>query len=257
MNHWHITEIPSLQDNYIWVMHDCYHALVFDPGESSVVIDFLEKEKLLLLSILLTHHHADHTGGVVDLVKLYGSVVYCPPDPRFPSSYNRVSGGLDFSCGHNQHISFQIIPLPGHTRSHIAYYSEPLLFCGDVLFAGGCGRVFEGTHKQMLDSLMLLANLPDETKVFCAHEYTQNNLRFAQLVEPYSKDLIDRVNKVDKLRKEGKPTVPSTILEEKLTNPFLRCDCEPVRKFSQEISGTPCNTALEVFSALRIHKDQL
>ncbi|WP_092485512.1 hydroxyacylglutathione hydrolase [Candidatus Ichthyocystis hellenicum] len=256
IDNYYVTAISALSDNYIWALHSSYCALVVDPGESLPVIDFLKKKKLHLLAILLTHHHFDHIGGVPELVERYKIPVYCPADSRFPSSYERVGNRLRIHSEGRMDVSLEVLSLPGHTSSHIAYYAPPFLFCGDVLFAGGCGRVFEGTYQQMFSSLSDLAKLPDETRIFCAHEYTRNNLRFAKVVEPDNPYLIDRVKEVDSLLKSGQPTVPSRLLEEKRTNPFLRCSLDSVRKFCQRVSGEQCTTPLEVFSTLRAYKDQ-
>ncbi|CUT17625.1 MULTISPECIES: hydroxyacylglutathione hydrolase [Candidatus Ichthyocystis] len=256
IDNYYVTAISALGDNYIWTLYSSYCALVIDPGDSLPVIDFLEKKKLHLAAILLTHHHFDHVGGVPELVERYSAPVYCPADSRFPGSYERVGDSLRIHYDGGMDIFLRVMFLPGHTRSHVAYYSSPFLFCGDVLFSGGCGRVFEGTHQQMFSSLDCLAKLPDETMVFCAHEYTQNNLRFAKVVEPNNHHLIYRIKEVDSLLKSGQPSVPSRILDEKLTNPFLRCNLNSVREFCQRISSNDCATPLEVFSTLRAYKDQ-
>jgi hydroxyacylglutathione hydrolase len=249
-----IEPIEAFSDNYIWLVTTNEGSIVIDPGESSKTIELLKKRDLNLKAILITHHHFDHTGGI-DEVKLFSSAKVYGPKNDISSIDVRVEVGQALSL---IGIDFEIIELPGHTMDHIAFYTNnngnPLLFCGDTLFAGGCGRVFEGTFEQMHESLMKLKSLPINTKVYCGHEYTTANLSFAKEVEPLNKNIISRYNEVLKLRKEGIPTLPTTIEIELKTNPFFRCDVEEIqdsllKKFNIE------RNEQEIFKALREWKD--
>jgi hydroxyacylglutathione hydrolase len=216
--------LPAFSDNYIWMLHDGRKALVVDPGDAQPVLDTLQREGLQLETILVTHHHADHTGGVAQLRDACGAQVFGPAGEEMPEPITRVSGGDTCSA---LHLSFAVIDVPGHTAGHIAYYCEaldgaPLLFCGDTLFSGGCGRLFEGTPAQMLASLDSLAALPATTRVCCTHEYTLSNLKFALAVEPGNTDLQQYNAHCLQLRANNLPTLPSTIAQEKKINPFLR-----------------------------------
>tara|TARA_B110001450_G_scaffold250994_1_gene270479 strand:- start:11686 stop:12450 length:765 start_codon:yes stop_codon:yes gene_type:complete len=249
-----IEPIEAFSDNYIWLVTTNEGSIVIDPGESSKTIELLKKRDLNLKAILITHHHFDHTGGI-DEVKLFSSAKVYGPKNDISSIDVRVEVGQALSL---IGIDFEIIELPGHTMDHIAFYTNnngnPLLFCGDTLFAGGCGRVFEGTFEQMHESLMKLKSLPANTKVYSGHEYTTANLSFAKEVEPLNKNIISRYNEVLKLRKEGIPTLPTTIEIELKTNPFFRCDVEKIqdsllKKFNIE------RNEQEIFKALREWKD--
>jgi hydroxyacylglutathione hydrolase len=216
--------LPAFADNYIWMLHDGHKALVVDPGDAQPVLNALQREGLLLESILVTHHHADHTGGVAELRNATGARVYGPAGEKMPEPLTRLSGGE--SCN-SLGLRFQVIDVPGHTAGHIAFYCDavdyvPLLFCGDTLFSGGCGRLFEGTPAQMLASLECLSALPDTTRVCCTHEYTLSNLKFACAVEPDNVDLQQYTVHCQQLREQGLPTLPSTMAMERKINPFLR-----------------------------------
>ncbi len=206
------------------MLHDGHKALVVDPGDARPVLDALQREGLLLESILVTHHHADHTGGVAELRNATGAQVYGPAGEEMPEPLTRLSG--DASCT-GLGLRFQVIDVPGHTAGHIAFYCDamdgaPLLFCGDTLFSGGCGRLFEGTPAQMLASLDMLSALPDATRVCCTHEYTLSNLKFALAVEPDNADLQQYLAHCQQLRAGGVPTLPSNMALERKINPFLR-----------------------------------
>jgi hydroxyacylglutathione hydrolase len=216
--------LPAFADNYIWMLHDGSQALVVDPGDAQPVLDALQREGLLLETILITHHHADHTGGVAELRNVTGAQVFGPAGEEMPEPLTRLSGGTH--CP-GLGLQFQVLDVPGHTAGHIAYYSEamdgaPLLFCGDTLFSGGCGRLFEGTPAQMLASLEHLSALPDNTRVCCTHEYTLSNLKFASAVEPDNAELQHYLVHCKRLRAEGLPTLPSNMALERKINPFLR-----------------------------------
>lgn len=216
--------IPAFSDNYIWMLHDSAHALVVDPGDAVPVLAALRQLDLQLQGILVTHHHADHVGGVAQLRQATGAQVWGPAYEQLPEPVQRVQGG---DAVHALGGPWQVIDVPGHTSGHIAFYStqaqaQPVLFCGDTLFSGGCGRLFEGTPQQMQHSLDALAALPDSTLVCCAHEYTLSNLRFAQAVEPDNQALSHYQRHCQTLREAGKPTLPSVLETERAINPFLR-----------------------------------
>jgi len=254
-----IVPIPAFFDNYIWAFTDQNKQLatVVDPGDAQPVLDFLRNNNLQLSHILITHHHADHTGGVNELLQLFDAHVIGPASSPFDGIKHRVRQDDNIEVYGD---SFKVIEVPGHTLDHIAYYSEPeslmpVLFCGDTLFAAGCGRVFEGTAVQMHTSLSKLAALPEATRVYCTHEYTLANLAFAAAVEPSNPTLQIRTAADKKTRDEGLPTLPSTIKLELATNPFLRC-CEPAVISALKTHGeVPLARADEAFAALRKWKD--
>jgi hydroxyacylglutathione hydrolase len=217
-----VTAIPAFHDNYIWLVStEGDECAVIDPGEAEPVLGALKREALELSCILLTHHHADHIGGVERLVAASGAAVYGPHDPRIPAQSRSFREGERVDL-EPLGLSFQVLEVPGHTSTHIAYYGHGCLFCGDTLFSVGCGRLFEGTPGQMQESLDKLAALPPETRVFCAHEYTLSNCDFALQVEPDNRALARRASAVEAARAAGRSTVPSTLAEELAVNPFLR-----------------------------------
>lgn len=217
-----ITALPAFSDNYIWLLSTGgEQCLVVDPGEAEPVLGALREHCLELHAILITHHHADHIGGVARLVAETGAAVFGPADPRI-SGQTRSLGEAETLDLPALGLSFDVLEIPGHTSSHIAFYGHGCLFCGDTLFSVGCGRLFEGTPEQMQHSLDKLAALPDETHVFCAHEYTLGNCDFARRVEPDNPDLLRRASEVESCRSTGRITLPSTIGEEKAVNPFMR-----------------------------------
>jgi hydroxyacylglutathione hydrolase len=218
------------------------------------LLKILSQNKLDLKAIFITHHHFDHTGGIKEILSKKSIDVYGPKN-KIDSINIRVVNESKISL---LGIEFEVIEIPGHTLDHIAYYSEnngePILFCGDTLFAGGCGRVFEGTFEQMHNSLSILKKLPLNTKVYCGHEYTQSNLEFAKNIEPLNQTLISRYNDVLELRKQGLPTLPSTIALEKETNPFLRVEIKELQKIISKKFNTPKNDK-DIFTAMRKWKD--
>ncbi|HZW11571.1 MAG TPA: hydroxyacylglutathione hydrolase [Noviherbaspirillum sp.] len=218
-----VLAVPAFQDNYLWVIHDGEHAAVVDPGDAMPVLDTLKAHRLSLSAILLTHHHADHVGGVPALLRASDVPVFGPAHENIPYITQPLSEGATVNVP-GLGLTLEVLDVPGHTRGHIAYFSRKhsWLFCGDTLFAGGCGRLFEGTPEQMVASLTKLAALPDSTQIFCAHEYTLSNLRFAREVEPGNSDLTTRIQQEQIKRDQGLPTLPSTLGMEKATNPFLR-----------------------------------
>ncbi len=223
-----VLTIPAFQDNYLWLIHDGRHAVAVDPGDAAPVLAALADHGLILTAILLTHHHADHIGGVAGLLGHASVPVYGPRNEAITCVSDPL-GEDDLVALAAPAISLRVLDVPGHTRGHIAYVrvnaAEPdahWLFCGDTLFGAGCGRLFEGTPAQMADSLAKLASLPDDTLVFCAHEYTLANLRFAAAAEPGNAALDERIAHDSATRAAHQATIPSTIAREKATNPFLR-----------------------------------
>ena len=249
-----IIRIPALKDNYIWLLRKGRAAVVVDPGDARPVIAVLEREHLRLASILVTHHHADHQGGVADLLAVGPAEVYGPAVESITAITQPLGGGERILPGLPD-IAFEVFAVPGHTRGHLAFYGNGCLFCGDTLFAGGCGRLFEGTPAQMHASLMRLAALPDDTAVYCAHEYTEANLRFALAVEPGNRALKERAAEVAAARARGLATVPSTLAVEKATNPFLRCG-EPEVIAAAQGRAPDARDAAAVFAALRAWKNE-
>jgi len=248
-----VIRIPAFKDNYIWLLRKGASAAVVDPGDARPVLDVIEREGLSLTTILVTHHHADHQGGVADLLARHPAEVFGPAAESITGIKRSLRGGETVSVA-GCAADFQVIAVPGHTLGHIAYYGSGCLFCGDTLFAGGCGRLFEGTAAQMLESLARLSALPDDTAVYCAHEYTQANLRFALAVEPGNPRLQRRVEEVAVARAAGLATVPSTIAIEKASNPFLRCrEPEVVAAAQRRVPGA--RDELAVFAALREWKN--
>lgn len=257
-----IIPLSAFYDNYIWlIMHPGNNTcLVVDPGDASPVIDYLEKNNLILSAILITHHHHDHTGGVSKLIakapqdRSNPLPVYGPQPTPLKTINHRLQEG-DTVNFPDLHYRLQVLETPGHTTDHISYSNDHDLFCGDTLFAGGCGRLFEGTPTQLYHSLVRLSALNDATRVFCAHEYTEKNLGFASLVEKDNPDLITRLKKATALRAQRQPTLPSTIGLEKATNPFLRCTLPTVQQAATEYAGQPLTNPVEVFTTLRRWKD--
>lgn len=248
--------LPAFDDNYIWMLHDGRQALVVDPGDEVPVLQALQAHGLQLQAILVTHHHADHVGGVEELRAATGAAVYGPAGETMPEPLQRLQDGDAFEL---LGVHFEVLDVPGHTAGHIAFYSadvdgQPLLFCGDTLFSGGCGRLFEGTPAQMLASLDRLAALPATTRVCCAHEYTLGNLRFARAVEPDNTALQDYSRHCEALRARQLPTLPSTIALERNINPFLRSRLPAVARTLQ--ARTTAGDDVGLFAALREWKNQ-
>lgn len=249
--------IAAFHDNYIWVLHDHQRALAVDPGQADGLLQWLHEHRLTLEAILITHHHGDHTGGVVQLHQTTGARVVGPADETMPLPVEGVRGGERLCVlGH----SVEVLAVPGHTAGHVAFYLPPvkdcpILFCGDTLFSGGCGRLFEGTPEQMLQSLDRLSSLPGDTRVCCAHEYTMSNLRFAQAVDPDNAALTPHVAHCRQLRERNQPTLPSSIELERQINPFLRCAQPALQAAALAYDPTTSPTALGVFTTLRAWKN--
>lgn len=260
--------LPAFSDNYIWLLHDGVNALVVDPGDAQPVIEALERLKLPLCSILVTHHHADHVGGVAQLRDATGAMVFGPARETIPEPLQRLSHGQTVPHEYALGLNFRVMDVPGHTAGHIAYYCDgveiedqkaPLLFCGDTLFSGGCGRLFEGTPAQMLASLDSLAALPGVTRICCTHEYTLSNLRFARAVEPHNADLASYQVQCQMLRDETRPTLPSTLALEMQINPFLRTRQRTVIESACGFDGAlkeHCADDVAVFATVREWKNQ-
>ena len=245
-----IEPVPAFRDNYIWVIRNNQHAVAVDPGDARALEDHLAHSGLKLAAILSTHHHADHVGGNLALAEKWGCPVHGPATESIPALTHPLSGGERVAIA-ALGVEFEVIALPGHTLGHIAFYSPGALFCGDTLFGCGCGRVFEGTMAQMHASLSRLAGLPQDTRVYCAHEYTLANIDFALEVEPGNSDLVARYREDETRRRDGIPTLPSTIALELATNPFLRCESPEVIRSVARHAGKRCGNAAEVFALLR------
>jgi len=249
--------LPAFNDNYIWLLHDGVRALVVDPGDASVVLSTLDQLAVQLDGILVTHHHGDHTGGVDVLRHATGARVFGPMHEPVPEPLTRLANGDSVEL---LGLRFQVLDVPGHTAGHVAFFAQPrgqapLLFCGDTLFSAGCGRLFEGTPAQMLESLTRLAALPDDTRVCCAHEYTAGGLVFARAVEPDNQALVSYQTQVHNLRAQGLPSLPSTIGQEKMINPFLRTHVPAVIAAAQRFAPK-AHEPTDVFAALRAWKNQ-
>lgn len=243
-----ISFIPAFKDNYIWLLTTPDgRAVVVDPGDAAPVEARLARDGLRLEAILITHHHADHQGGVAALVAHWQAAVYAPEIESITACTHPLRGGERFALLDGE---FEVVAVPGHTRGHLAYRRDDAVFCGDTLFGAGCGRLFEGSPAEMHASLVRLATLPETTRMYCAHEYTAMNLPFAQAVEPDNAALAVRAERVARLREAGEPTVPLTLGEEKASNPFLRCD-EAAVIAAALAHGAVDTSPVAVFAALR------
>jgi len=250
-----IVPLPAFKDNYIWTLRAGKSAAVVDPGEAGPVKEYLAREGLALVAILATHHHPDHVGGIAELVAMAKVAVFGPKGEPIPALTHPVGQGDKVAIAALA-AEFSVLDIPGHTRAHVAYYGLESLFCGDTLFACGCGRVFEGTAEQMLASLSKLAALPDATKVYCGHEYTLANIKFARAVDPHNRELAAREERATKLRAAGRPTLPSTLGEERATNPFLRCAEPVVVESPNKYLGARAADPARVFAAIREWKNR-
>ncbi len=253
-----VIPLSAFDDNYIWMLQNDNNAEVFvvDPGEAAPVLTALEHNNLTLAGILLTHHHQDHVGGVQTLLDHFTVPVIGSDKSTIPSITQKVKGGDQIMVLGTR---FQVIDVPGHTLDHIAFFSDqpkqPLLFCGDTLFAAGCGRIFEGTPQQMYASLIKLSLLPKNTAVYCAHEYTLTNLNFAKTVEPDNNILEKHIITCKQLRNQNLPTLPSSIGKELQINPFLRSDKNSVKNAAQIYIGAPISSIAKIFEVIRAWKD--
>ena len=250
----HLMALPALADNYIWLLHDDQgRAVVVDPGDADVVEQALAQHALSLRAILLTHHHRDHIEGVEQLRQNHPVEIYAPRDPRIGHANQHVGDG-DVVELLEPALRLEVMAVPGHTLSHVAYFGAGCLFCGDTLFSLGCGRLFEGSPEQMLTSLERLSALPGNTRVCCAHEYTASNGRFAREVDPENPDLTDRLVEVTRLRERSMPTLPVTLASELATNPFLRIDSPALVSWGER-NNVAASDRVGRFAALRRAKD--
>ncbi len=248
-----VEAIPILRDNYVWAIHDGHRAVLVDPGEARPILSWLDGRSMALSAILVTHHHADHVGGIPGLLARHPVPVFGPTRGAAASrpvqDGERIGlPGLDWAV--------TVLHTPGHTRDHVCYVGAGRLFCGDTLFSCGCGRLFEGTPAQMHASLSRLAALPGDTRVCCAHEYTLANIAFALEVEPDNGALLARQAEALALRKAGRPTLPVALATELACNPFLRCDQEKVRVAASQHLQSPVHDGVETFAAIRAWKDE-
>lgn len=239
-----VIAIPAFTDNYIWCLQNEQTAVVVDPGEAKPVLDYLTENRLSLSAVLVTHHHFDHVGGIETLLQTFPNIpVFGPNNPKITSITKHLIEGDTIQLP-DIDAQLSILETPGHTLDHIVYHDEHHLFCGDTLFSGGCGRMFEGTPPVFWRSLQKLMNLPANLGVYCTHEYTQANLAFAQHVDPLNEDLKSYSAWVDNKRKANEITLPSTLARELAINPFLRCDIDNNK-----------DEAIARFASLRKQKD--
>ena len=249
-----VVPLPAFRDNYIWTLRNRSYAAVVDPGDAQPVLDYLQRERLELCAILATHHHPDHVGGIADLLARRAVPVYGPRGEPITTLTHPVHEGDEVEIP-QLGLRLRVLDIPGHTRAHIAYYGANSLFCGDTLFACGCGRLFEGTAQQMAASLAKLAALPDATLVYSGHEYTLANIEFARAVEPANQELAARAASEAQKRERAQATLPSTIGREKQTNPFLRCTQAAVIAAADKYLGTRAADPVQVFAAIRQWKN--
>ena len=253
-----VRPVHAFEDNYIWVI-GCQgrpEVAIVDPGDAEPVQQYIEQQGLQPVAILITHHHGDHTAGIEDLLSHYNIPVYGPANEKIRGLSHPLQEGAVVELP-GCDLRFEVLDTPGHTRGHICYVGEGALFCGDTLFAAGCGRLFEGTAEHMHASLEKIRALPDDTLVYCAHEYTQANLRFARIAEPSNPETMARAEEVSRLRAQGQDTVPSLLGREKATNPFLRSHHPELRQAAEAWAGTPLSGAADVFGVVRRWKDAL
>ena len=251
-----VLPVPAFNDNYLWLIHDGQYAAAVDPGDATPIMAALKAHNLSLVAILLTHHHADHVGGVQNLLQHANIPVFGPRTENIGGVTVPLAEG-DHAVVPELNLTLSVLDVPGHTSGHIAYVApeQHWLFCGDTLFAGGCGRLFEGTPAQMVSSLAKLTNLPDNTQVYCAHEYTLSNLRFALAAEPNNHALQARFSVEQAKRDQGLPTVPSNIGLEKATNPFLRYSQSQIIQGLQANGRLAGDDPIASFAALREWKN--
>lgn len=245
-----VIPLPALCDNYVWLIHDGRHAVAVDPGEAGPILSWLAERHMRLTAILITHHHADHVGGVAELASAHSCPAFGPGEMIGTLPSQPLADGDRISLERPE-LEITVIAVPGHTRDHLAYFGHGHLFCGDTLFSCGCGRLFEGTPAQMYDSLTRLAALPDETLVCCAHEYTLTNIAFAREVDPDNAELAAWAEAARRLRAAGRPTLPVPLARERRINPFLRCQHPGIRAVAARQASVPEPDAVQTFATLR------
>ncbi|NQZ53884.1 MAG: hydroxyacylglutathione hydrolase [Piscirickettsiaceae bacterium] len=252
-----IHPISAFNDNYIWLIEqpESRRILIVDPGDAIPVIQAIERQRFIPIALLITHHHHDHIDGIDQLVERYNIPVYGPETTTIPSITHPLTTS-DTLIVDSDFPAITILDISGHTALHIAYLFDNCLFCGDTLFGAGCGRLLGGTATQLFQSLQQITSLPTQTKIYCAHEYTEANLRFAAIVEPNNLDIQQRITDTSIIRQQDKPSLPSTLALELATNPFLRCEQTTVIQAVEQFSGKQLATPIEVFTELRLWKDQ-
>jgi hydroxyacylglutathione hydrolase len=252
-----VTPVRAFADNYIWLIHaphDASKVVVVDPGDAKPVERTLAEQNLQLAAVLITHHHADHVGGVADLLQGRNVPVFGPARENTPGDPKKLREGDEVFLP-DLGLTFSVLDIPGHTAGHIAYVGHGALFCGDTLFSAGCGRLFEGTAEQMTDSLAKLAALPPDTLAYCGHEYTLNNLKFEMAVEPDNRDAAAYLDECREKRARYEATVPSSIRRERNVNPFLRCDLQTVKQAAEARARRGLQNQSEIFAVIRQWKD--
>ena len=251
-----VQPILAFKDNYIWCLinDETNHCIIVDPGEAKPVLAFLKRSNLSLDAIFITHHHWDHTNGIKAILRDRSVPVFGPTKEKIAGVSNPVDEGDTVELS-NWPITFKVLAIPGHTLGHIAYYGDNFLFCGDTLFSAGCGRLFEGTAEQMLDSLNKLSQLPDETRIYCGHEYTLNNLNFAQMLEPSNAHVKEYLERVRELRQKNLPSLPCILATERRVNPFLRCGETEILSRVERHRGKKFSSPAEAFTYLRQWKN--
>jgi hydroxyacylglutathione hydrolase len=249
-----VLHVRAFQDNYIWLIRGNSRVAVVDPGDAAPVLDFLQRENIVPAAVLCTHHHFDHVGGAEELRQRYDIPVYGPAAEAIASVTHPLRENDEVALA-ALGLSFRVFEIPGHTRGHIAYVGDGAVFCGDTLFSAGCGRLFEGTAEQMHRSLSRLAALPESTAVYCGHEYTAANLRFALAVEPDNGEARAYQHEAQAVRARGEPTLPSTIGRERRVNPFLRTAQPAIKAAAESHAGQRLNDEVSIFAALRRWKD--
>lgn len=252
-----IHAVPSLTDNYIWLIqaNQSSNVIVIDPGDAQPVLDLLEQQQLNPVAVLITHQHYDHVDGIRPFLEHYNVPVYGPKTELIPARTHALSEQKTLNI-HPDFPSCDVLDIPGHTFGHIAYLFNDALFCADTIFSAGCGRLLGGTAEQLFNSLQRISQLPLQTSLYCAHEYTQANLAFARAVEPSNQAIEDRIVEVTLLRQKNQPTLPTNLAIELAINPFLRCDKQEVIQSANSYAGYELTTPLEVFTALRLWKDR-